>query len=43
MQEHPDAVDVWIGIKVVDARGIECAGAANDAVDFVALVQQQFS
>ena len=38
MQEHPDAVDVWIGIKVVDARGVECARATNDPMDFIAFL-----
>jgi hypothetical protein len=41
MQKHSDAVDVWVSIKVVDARGVECARAANDPVDFVALLKQQ--
>ena len=43
MQKHSDAVDVWIGIKMIDARSVERAGAANDAVDFVAFLQQQIS
>ena len=41
MQKHSDAVDVGIGVEMIDARGIECAGAANDPVHFVALLQQQ--
>ena len=41
MQKHSDAVDVGIGIKMIDARSVERAGAANDPVDFVALLQQQ--
>ena len=41
MQKHSDAVDMWIGIKVVDARGVKCARAANDPVHFVALLKQQ--
>jgi hypothetical protein len=28
---------------MINAGSVECAGAANDAVDFVALLQEQFS
>jgi hypothetical protein len=31
-----------IGIKVIDARGVEGAGAPNDAMNFVAFLEQQF-
>ena len=41
VQEEAHAVDVRIGVEVVDARGVEGAGAADDAVDFVALLEQQ--
>ena len=41
MQEHPDAVDMWIGIKMIDTRGVECARATNDPMDFVAFLEQQ--
>ena len=42
MQKHPDAVDVRVGVKMVNAGSVERAGAANDAVDLVAFFQQQF-
>ena len=41
MEKEPDAVDVRIGVEVVDPRGIEGAGAADDAVHFVAFFKQQ--
>ena len=41
MQEHSNVIDVRIGIKVVDARGVECARTSNDPVHFVAFLQQQ--
>jgi hypothetical protein len=31
-----------IGVEMVDARGIEGCGAALYAMDFIALVQEQF-
>ncbi len=43
MQKHPDAVDVRIGVKMIDARGVEGARAPDDAVDFVAFLEQQIS
>ena len=43
VQEHPDAVDMRIGIKVIDARRVERAGAANDAVDFVTFFEEEIS
>ncbi len=41
VQKHPHAVDVRIGIKMIDARGVKGAGAPDDAVNFVALFEQQ--
>ena len=43
VQEQPDAVDMRIGIKVIDARRVERAGAPNDAVNFVAFFEEQIS
>ena len=43
MQKHSDAVHVRIGVKMIDARSVEGARAANDPVDFVALLKQQIS
>src|SRR6266480_1710144 len=36
-----DAVDVRVGIKMIDPRCVERAGPPNDPVDFVALLQEQ--
>ena len=41
MQKHSHAVDVGIGVKMIDPRSVERAGAANDAVNFVPFLQQQ--
>ena len=41
MQEQADAVDVRIGVKVIDARSIKRARPANDPMDFVTFFQQQ--
>ena len=41
MQEHSHAVDVRIGIEMINSRSVERTGAANDAVDFIALFQQK--
>jgi hypothetical protein len=41
MQKQPHAVDVRIGIQVIDARSIERARSPNDAVDFVAFLKQK--
>src|SRR6266487_6481058 len=41
VEKHAYAIDVWIGIEVVYARGIECARAANDAVHLIALLKQE--
>ena len=41
VQEQPDAVDVRIGVKMIDARRVERARAPDDAVDFVAFFEQQ--
>jgi hypothetical protein len=38
---QPDAVLVWILIKMIDPVGIERGGAALDTVDFVAFGEQQ--
>jgi hypothetical protein len=42
MQKQSHAIDVGIGVKMIDAGSIEGAGPANNAVDFIALLQQQF-
>ena len=41
MQKQSHAVDVGIGIKMINAGSVEGAGAANNAMDFVTLLQQQ--
>ena len=41
VQEQPRVRLVRVRVQVVDARGVEGAGAADDAVDFVAPVQEQ--
>ena len=41
MKEQPDAVDVRVGIKMIDPRCVERAGPPNNPVDFVALLQEQ--
>ena len=41
MKKHSDVVNVRIGVEMIDARGVERAGATNDPVDFVAFLQQQ--
>src|SRR5688572_12341138 len=41
MEKQPDAVDVRVGVKMVDARGVEGAGPPDDAVDFVPLLEKQ--
>ena len=43
MQKHSDAVHVRVSVKMIDARSVECAGPANDPVDFVAFLKQQIS
>ena len=42
MKEQPGAPRMRIVVNRVQASRIECAGSANDAMDFVALRQQQF-
>ena len=42
VQNKPGAGDMRIVVEVVDARGVEAGGAADDAMDFVAFFQQQF-
>ena len=41
MEEQPDPVDVRVNIKMIDARGVECAGAADNSVHLVAFFDQQ--
>ena len=41
MKEQPDPVDVRVGVKMIDARCVESARAANYAVNFVAFLDQQ--
>ena len=41
VQEQPDAVDMRIGVKMIDARRVERAGAPNDAVNFVAFLEEE--
>jgi hypothetical protein len=43
MQKHADTIHVRVGVKMIDPRSVEGAGAANDAVDFVAFLKQQIS
>ena len=43
VKKHSDVVNVRIGVEMIDARSVECAGATNDPVDFVAFLQQQIS
>ena len=41
MQEKPNAIDVRIGVKMIDPRSVEGAGASDDAMDFVAFLEEQ--
>jgi hypothetical protein len=41
MQEQPNPVNVRVGIKMIDALRVERAGAADDAVNFVAFPDQK--
>ena len=41
MQEHANTIDMTIGIQMIDARCVEGAGPANDAVHFVAFLQKE--
>ena len=41
MQKHSHAVYVGISVKMINARGVKRAGAANDAVDLVPFLKQQ--
>ena len=41
VQEHSHAVDVRIGVKMINPRRVKRARAANDPVDFVAFFQKQ--
>ena len=42
MEDHAGVGVVGVGVEVVDAVGVEGAGAADDAVDFVAFGEQEF-
>ena len=42
VQEELHAVDVRVLVKMIDAVGVERTGAADDAVDLVALAEQEF-
>ena len=42
MQEEPRAGRVWIAIQMVDAVGLEERRTAPDAVNDIALLQQEF-
>jgi len=41
VKKHLCARQVGILVNMVDSRGVKRAGASNDAVDFIALGQQQ--
>lgn len=41
MKEKFDAMDVRILVKVIDTSGIKGAGSSDDAVDFVALFEEE--
>jgi hypothetical protein len=41
MEEKADAVEVGVLVEVIDAAGVEGAGAADDAVDFVAFIEEE--
>ena len=41
VQKHADTIDVRIGVKMIDARSVEGAGAPDDAVDFVVFLEQE--
>src|SRR5437868_7610053 len=41
MKKHMDAIDVRVGVEVIDARRVERAGPPNDPVHFVAFFEQQ--
>jgi len=42
MEKEPSALRVGVGVDMVDAAGVEGAGAADKAVDLVALGEEQF-
>ena len=42
VEEEPLAVDVGILIEMIDAAGIECARAPDNAVDFISFAKQEF-
>jgi hypothetical protein len=41
MQEQANTIDVRVNVKMIDTRGVECAGAANNSMHLVAFFQQQ--
>ena len=41
MEEKADAINVGIRVKVIDTRSVECARAADYAVNFIALLKQE--
>jgi hypothetical protein len=41
MQKHSDAVHVGVSVKMIDTRSVKGAGATNDPVDFIVLLEQQ--
>ena len=41
MQKHSDPIDVGIGVKMIDARGVKRAGSANDPVHLIAFLQKE--
>jgi len=42
VEEELHAVDVGVHVKMIDPLGVEGAGTADDAVNFVALGEEQF-
>ena len=42
MQEESDALAVGVLVEMIDARGVERLGAPLDAVNDIALAEQQF-
>jgi len=41
MEEHPDAVDMCIGVEMIDSGSVECAGPSDDAMHFVAFREKK--
>ena len=42
MQDQPDAFGMRIKVEMLDAAGVEGGGTADDAMDLIPLVQQEF-